>query len=67
MIKFIKRLFEREPQPDVLLVDHNGDISLHVSRIVGRRRVVDYADRVLVLGDKGEVHGRGWAKTWEEL
>jgi hypothetical protein len=67
MIKFIKRLFEREPQPDVLLVDYNGGISLHVSRIVARRRVVDCGGRVLVLGDKGEVRGGHWAKTWEEL
>jgi hypothetical protein len=67
MIKFIKRLFEREPQPDVLLVDYNDDISLHVSRIVAGRRIVDYGSRVLVLGDKGEVRGGQWAKTWEEL
>jgi hypothetical protein len=67
MIEFIKRLFKREPQPDVLLVDDNGSISLHVSRIVARRRVVDYSGGVLMLGDEGKVRGSHWVKTWEEL
>ena len=67
MIALIKRIFKREPQPDVLVVDHNGCIRLYASRIVGRRRVVEHHGDVLLLSDDGTVRGNYWAKTWEEL
>lgn len=67
MIKFIKRFFKREPQPDVLVIDHNGGVRLFVSRIVGRRRVVEHNGDVILLCDDGNVRGSYWAKTWEAL
>lgn len=67
MIKFIKRLFKREPQPDVLVIDHNGGIQLYVSRTIGRRRVIEHHGSVLVLADDGTVRGSYLAKTWEAL
>lgn len=67
MIKLLKHLFKREPQPDVLVIDSNGGIRLYVSRIVGRRRVVEHNGDVLVLADDGTVRGSYWAKTWEAL
>lgn len=67
MIKFIKSLFKKEPQPDVLVIDSNGGIRLYASRIVGRRRVVEHNGDVLLLADDGTIRGSYWAKTWEEL
>lgn len=67
MIKLIKGLFKREPKPDVLVFDHNGGVRLFVSRIVGRRRVVEHNGDVLLLSDDGTVRGSYWAKTWEAL
>lgn len=67
MISLIKHLFKREPQPDVLVIDHSGGIRFYVSRTIGRRRVVEHRGDVLLLSDDGTVRGSHWAKTWEEL
>jgi hypothetical protein len=67
MIKFIKRLFKREPQPDVLVVGPSGGIRLYVSRVVGSRRIVENCGEVFLLNEDGTVRGSYWATTWEPL
>lgn len=67
MIGLLKRLFKREPQPDVLVIDHHGGIKMCASRIIGRRRVVEHHGDVFVLAEDGTVRGSYWAKTWEAL
>ena len=67
MIKFIKRLFEKDP--DVLLIgsDYEGSIRFARSRKLGGRRVVDYRGDLLILQDDGTVRGSVWVKKWEAV
>ena len=63
----IKRLFNRKPEPDVLLIGNDGQLELSVSKIIARRRIVESHGRLLVLCDDGSVRGSYYFNTWEAL
>jgi hypothetical protein len=67
MIEFFKSLLGLGRKPDVLLTDCSGGITLHVSRIVAGRRIVDHRGGVLLLADDGKVRGSSYTTSWEEL
>lgn len=67
MIKFIKRLFNREP--DVMLIGSSDDdrIKFVRSRIIGGRRVVEDCGYMAILESDGSIRGNMWFKKWEAL
>lgn len=65
MIKFIKRLFRGDTEPDVLLVGHDEHLEFAFSRIVAGRRIVVLHGRILVLRADGTVRGSYYYQKWE--
>ena len=63
----IKRLFKREPVPDVILIGHDGQLRFAVSRIIAKRRVVEQYGRLVLLCDDGTVCGSYDLKKWEAV
>ena len=69
MIKLIKRLFKREPQPDVLLLSPSeSSIMVACSKVLHTgRRVVEHRGDILILEKDGAVRGSAWITKWEWL
>lgn len=63
----IKRLFKREPVPDVILIGHDGQLRFAVSRVVAKRRVVEQNGSLVLLCDGGTVRGSYYHEKWEAV
>jgi hypothetical protein len=66
MKKFILRLLGIK-QPDVLLIDSNGNLQLGTSKTINGRRIVENHGGIIVLQDDGRVRGSYYYEKWEEL
>ena len=64
MIKWLKKLFKR---PDVMLIDHDGEITFSRSYYIGNRRFADRLCNPVQLLDGGKTRGRSYVMSWEEL
>lgn len=63
-MKWLTKLFKRKT-PDVLLKEQDGQLSLHRSFYIGKRRFVERNGILLLLKEDGRVEGRAWAESWE--
>jgi hypothetical protein len=64
MIRWLLNLFNR---PDVMLIDHDGEITFSRSYYIGNRRFADRLSHPVQLLDGGTTQGRSYVRSWEEL
>ena len=63
---FFTSLFQGKP--DVMLIDHDGEIEFRQSWSIGEKRFAHrYKDRIVQLMPDGTVRGAAYVIKWEEL